>query len=195
MKLSDVDIRYALAEGRIAIDPPPQEDAIGAMSVDLTLDRQFRAFTPGRAAFVDLAPPDDQPAADIDALMSESVADATTPFFLHPGEFALGITVQKVTLPDDVAGRLDGRSSLARLGLMVHATAHTIDPGWSGRITLEFFNAGRLPLAMRPGMRICALSFETLLSPTSKPYHQQPRAKYKQQEAPFPSRLWKDKAE
>ena len=194
MKLSDVDIRRLLAEGVIQIDPAPSENQIGAMSVDLELGNTFRVFTPGKAPFVDLSPPAGSPSADIEELMSHIEVEGDTPFYLHPGDFALGITIQKVTLPNSIAGRLDGRSSLARLGLMVHATAHTIDPGWNGRITLEFFNCGRLPLALRPGMRICAISFETLLSPTSKPYAVRPDSKYKEQLSPLPSRLGRDLA-
>jgi dCTP deaminase len=126
---------------------------------------------------------------DIEALMGHvDVADGE-PFYLHPGEFALGITVQRVRIWEGLAGRLDGRSSLARLGLMVHATAHTIDPGWDGRITLEFFNCGPLPLALRPGMRICAISFEALMTPSTKPYALSPTSKYKEQLSPLPSRI------
>lgn len=192
MKLSDVDIRRFMADGRIAIDPPPTEAQIGAMSVDLRLGSAFRVFTPGKASHLDLAPPPGAPGYDMEDLMTHVEATEDEPFFLHPGEFALGVTVQRVTLPADVAGRLDGRSSLARVGLMVHATAHTIDPGWNGRITLEFFNCGRLPLALRPGMRICAISFETLMSPSSKPYAARPDSKYRDQAAPIPSRIGRD---
>ncbi|ABC23591.1 dCTP deaminase [Rhodospirillum rubrum] len=194
MKLSDTDIRRYMAEGRIAIDPVPGEDAIGAMSVDLQLGDSFRVFVPGKVSHVDLAPPGGIKGRDIEALMGHVEVGENEAFYLHPGEFALGITIQRVRLPADVAGRLDGRSSLARLGLMVHATAHTIDPGWDGRITLEFFNCGPLPLAMRPGMRICAISFEALMSPTSKPYAASPTAKYKDQLAPLPSRLASDQS-
>lgn len=193
MKLSDVDIRRYLSEGRIAIEPPPAESQIGAMSVDLQLGHSFRVFTPGKASFVDLAPPPGVIGEDMEALMTHVEVDDDTPFYLHPGDFALGVTIQQVTLPPDIAGRLDGRSSLARLGLMVHATAHTIDPGWNGRITLEFFNCGRLPLALRAGMRICAISFETLMSPTSKPYAARPDSKYREQSAPIPSRISRER--
>ena len=92
-------------------------------------------------------------------------------FFLHPGELALAMTLESVTLPDNIVGWLDGRSSLARLGLMVHVTAHRIDPGWSGNIVLEFFNSGKLPLALKPGMKIGALSFEVLSGAAEKPYN------------------------
>lgn len=185
MKLSDVDIRRYMSEGKIAIDPVPTESHIGAMSVDLELGNQFRVFTPGKASFVDPSPG----ASDMEELMSHIEVGDGEPFYLHPGDFALGITIQKIRIPTDVVGRLDGRSSLARLGLMVHATAHTIDPGWNGRITLEFFNCGRLPLALRPGMRICAISFEALMTPTSKSYADRPDSKYKEQLAPLPSRI------
>ncbi|KAF0138076.1 MAG: dcd [Rhodospirillaceae bacterium] len=192
MRLADVDIRAALAAGRLRIDPPPTEEEIGAVSVDLQLGATFRLFAPGKAAFVDLAPDRgevNRGGGEVNRLMEVIRIEPEEPFFLHSGAFALGMTHQRITLPDNIAGRLDGRSSLARVGLMVHATAHTIDPGWDGHITLEFFNCGRLPLALRTGMRICALSFESLLSPTSKPYASQPNAKYKDQDSPLPSRL------
>ncbi|VBB68762.1 Deoxycytidine triphosphate deaminase [invertebrate metagenome] len=188
MKLADVDIRAALAAGRLRIDPRPTEQEIGAVSVDLRLGAAFRVFVPGKAAFVDLAPSSSQ-WQTIEHLMQIVEIQPAEAFYLHPGAFALGMTQQRITLPADIAGRLDGRSSLARIGLMVHATAHTIDPGWDGRITLEFFNCGPLLLAMRAGMQICALSFEPLLSPTSKPYADQSSARYRGQDSPLPSRL------
>ncbi|MGB0694516.1 MAG: dCTP deaminase [Rhodospirillaceae bacterium] len=189
MKFSDVDIRRSLQEAELQIEPAPTDDQIGAMSVDLQLGTTFLTFVPGKASYVDLAPPDGGKVTDVEEIMDKVEVPEGEPFYLHPGEFALGITVQRVTLPPSIAGRLDGRSSLARLGLMVHATAHTIDPGWDGRITLEFFNCGRLPLALRPGMRICALSFETLQSSTSKPYASRPQSKYKDQLSPLASRI------
>ena len=102
-------------------------------------------------------------------------------FFLHPGELALAVTYESVTLPDNIVGWLDGRSSLARLGLMVHVTAHRIDPGWSGQIVLEFYNSGKLPLALRPKMKIAALNFETMSSSAARPYNKRVDAKYKNQ--------------
>ncbi len=104
-------------------------------------------------------------------------------------ELALGATLESVTLPDDIVGWLDGRSSLGRLGLMVHVTAHRIDPGWSGNIVLEFYNSGKLPLAMRPGMSIGAISFETMSSPALRPYRKRSDAKYRDQSGPVASRL------
>jgi dCTP deaminase len=195
MKLSDTDIWRYLEDGKLQIDPLPTKAQVGTMSVDLQLGNWFRSFRPGKASFVDLAPPEGEPTSNLEELMTTTEIQGNEPFYLHPGDFALGITIQKVTLPHDLAGRLDGRSSLARLGLMVHATAHTIDPGWSGRITLEFFNCGKLPLAMRPGMRICALSFETLSSPTSKAYADRSQSKYKEQLMPLPSRISQERGE
>lgn len=108
---------------------------------------------------------------------------------------ALAITAESITLPDDIVGWLDGRSSLARLGLMVHVTAHRIDPGWSGSIVLECFNSGKLPLALRPGMTICALNFETLSGPAARPYNKRASAKYRDQHGPIPSRIGQDQGD
>src|SRR5690606_3953987 len=137
--------------------------------------------------------PSAQVSESINRVMSEEIfindGDA---FFLHPGELALAVTFESVTLPADLVGWLDGRSSLARLGLMVHVTAHRIDPGWSGRIVLEFFNAGKLPLALRPGMMIGALSFEPLTGPADRPYNRRQDAKYRDQQGAVASRIDKD---
>ena len=130
----------------------------------------------------------------IEKVMSdEIVIGETEAFFLHPGELALGATEDSVTLPDDIVGWLDGRSSLARLGLMVHVTAHRIDPGWSGNIVLEFFNSGKLPLALRPGMSIGAISFEPMSGPADRPYRKRADAKYRDQDGPTASRISEDK--
>ena len=112
--------------------------------------------------------------------------------FIHPGELVLGATLESVTVPDDLVGWLDGRSSLARLGLMVHVTAGRIDPGWQGQIVLEFYNNGKLPLALRPGMVICAMSFEMLSSPAKRPYNKRENAKYRDQKGAVFSRIAKD---
>ena len=191
MKLSDVDIRKALQSGRLGIDPMPEEDDFGSFSVDLRLGAHFRVFERSQHPFIDLATNDGVYAMS-EKLMRDISLEPGGAFILHPGELALGVTVERVRLPDDMAGWLDGRSSLARLGLMVHITAHTIDPGWDGRITLEFYNSGRFPLALRPGMRICALSFEPLSSPTSKPYRAKKGAKYTDQNTPLASRIDRD---
>lgn len=191
MKLSDVDIRKALEQGRLGIEPMPEGDHFGSFSVDLRLGVHFRVFEHSQHPFIDLATPHGVYAMS-EKLMRDIRLEEGGAFILHPGELALGVTVERVRLPDDMAGWLDGRSSLARLGLMVHITAHTIDPGWDGRITLEFYNSGRFPLALRPGMKICALSFEPLSSPTSKPYRAKKGAKYADQDVPLASRIDQD---
>lgn len=191
MKFSDVHILERIQAGQIVITPPVPEENIGSFTIDLRLGERFRVFRHTNYPYLDLAAPDrlfsmsDEIMEDIRILEGEAL-------FLHPGELALGVTIEHITLPDDIAGRLDGRSSLARLGLMVHLTAHTIDPGWEGRITLEFANIGKLPLALRPGMRICAVSFEPLSGPTSRPYRKKRGAKYQGQDAPLPSRIGRE---
>ncbi len=192
MKLSDIHLQERLASGDLRIIPAVPKEHFGSFSVDLRLGNQFRVFKRTQYPFIDLG------SLDGSFSMSEEVMEPIEieeggAFYLHPGELALGVTVERITLPDDLVGWLDGRSSLARLGLMVHITAHTIDPGWDGRITLEFANIGRFPLALRPGMRICAVSFELLSSPTSKPYRLKQDAKYWGQDSPLSSRIDEDK--
>ncbi len=190
MKLSDVDIVSHLERRDILIEPPPTPECFGSFSIDLRLGHTFRVFADNRCPYLDPGAMDG--IRTIEETMQEVVIPEGEAFYLHPGELALGVTLERIVLPNHLAGWLDGRSSLARVGLMVHLTAHTIDPGWNGRITLEFFNSGRLPLALRPLMRICALSFESLTSPTSRPYHSKQGAKYRNQEGPLPSRIAND---
>ena len=193
MRLSDTDIKQYLADERIVITPPPSEQMISGVSVDLRLGNKFRVFQDHAAPFIDLSGPKEQLNAAMESIMSdEIVLEGEQAFFLHPGELALAVTHESVTLPADIVGWLDGRSSLARLGLMVHVTAHRIDPGWSGNIVLEFFNSGKLPLALRPNMKIGALSFETLSSPAEKPYNARVDAKYKGQNSALASRIGDD---
>jgi dCTP deaminase len=129
----------------------------------------------------------------MESIMSDEIElSENKQFFLHPGQLALAMTYESVTLPADLVGWLDGRSSLARLGLMVHVTAHRIDPGWSGNIVLEFYNSGKLPLALRPKMKIGALSFETMTSPAEQPYNARKDAKYKGQNSAVASRISDD---
>ena len=193
MKLSDKDIIQYLKVGKIAIAPEPSQDKIKGISVDLRLDNRFRVFNDHTAPYIDLSGPRDEVQAIMDTVMGEEIAiKEGEAFFLHPGELALAATMESVTIPDDLVGWLDGRSSLARLGLMVHVTAHRIDPGWQGQIVLEIFNSGKLPLALRPGMDICAINFETLSSAASKPYNKRADAKYKNQSGPIASRINQD---
>lgn len=194
MRLSDQDIIQALDDGLITITPRPANSDISGVTVDLTLGNKFRVFTPQRIAYVDLGASRTQLQEQLDKLMQEEITIQDDElFFLHPGELVLGVTYESVTVPDNLVAWLDGRSSLARLGLMVHVTAHRIDPGWSGRIVLEFSNQGKVPLALRPGMKIGAISFETLSSPATKPYVKRDDAKYKYQDSAVSSRISSDK--
>ncbi len=193
MRLCDRDIEAWLDEGKLEITPRPPQERISGATVDVRLGNQFRVFLGHTAAYIDLSGPKDEVSAALDRVMSdEIVLPEGEAFYLHPGELALAVTLESVTLPDNLVGWLDGRSSLARLGLMVHVTAHRIDPGWQGRIVLEFYNSGKLPLALRPGMMIGALSFEPLSGSAARPYNRRQDAKYKGQQGADASRIDKD---
>jgi len=193
MRLCDRDIIKALSQQRISMNPMPAEEAISGVSVDLKLGKQFRTFSSHKTAYIDLSGSRADMDHAIEKIMSDEITIADNDaFFLHPGELALGITHESITLPDDIVGWLDGRSSLARLGLMVHVTAHRIDPGWSGNIVLEFFNSGKLPLALRPGMCIGAISFEQMSGFADRPYRKRKNAKYRDQDNPIVSRISED---
>lgn len=193
MRLSDADIVAALEEGRIKLDPVVDANAISGISVDLRLSNSFRVFSNNSVSYLDLSGDRDELNKNIDRVMSkEIVLENDEPLFIHPGELVLGSTLESVEIPDDLVGWLDGRSSLARLGLMVHVTAGRIDPGWKGQIVLEFYNLGKIPLALRPDMTICALSFETLSSPADRPYRLREDAKYKNQQGAISSRMGSD---
>lgn len=194
MKLSDQDIIQHLKIGKIGITPQPGPEKIKGISVDLRLNNRFRVFNDHTAPYIDLSGPSNEMQTIMDNIMGdEIIIPEGKSFFLHPGELALAATHESVKIPDDLVGWLDGRSSLARLGLMVHVTAHRIDPGWSGQIVLEIFNSGKLPLALKPGMDICAINFETLSSAVAKPYNTRADAKYKNQTGPTSSRITQDK--
>ncbi|MGC9385822.1 MAG: dCTP deaminase [Hydrogenovibrio sp.] len=193
MKLSDRDIIQHLKIGKIGIDPMPEQSKIKGISVDLRLANKFRVFNDHTAPFIDLSGETHEMQAMMDKIMGDEVViEAGQAFFLHPGELALASTHESISIPDDLVGWLDGRSSLARLGLMVHVTAHRIDPGWQGQIVLEIYNSGKLPLALRPGMDICAINFETLSSAAIKPYNKRADAKYRNQQGPTASRITQD---
>jgi dCTP deaminase len=194
MRLTDIEIEQCLDNGTIIIDPRPGVEAISGVSVDVRLGSQFRVFKDHTAPYIDLSGPSAEMQIALDRIMSDKIEIAENEaFFLHPGQLALAVTYENVTLPADIVGWLDGRSSLARLGLMVHATAHRIDPGWQGKIVLEFFNSGKLPLALRPGMTIGALNFERLSSAVARPYNTRKSAKYKDQQEAVASRISQDK--
>ncbi|WP_372625119.1 dCTP deaminase [Arsukibacterium sp.] len=193
MRLSDRDIERYLAEGKIGITPAPDADMISGVSVDIRLGNKFRVFQAHAAPYIDLSGPRAQVDAALNSVMSDEIYIADDQvFILHPSELALGVTQESVRLPSDIVGWLDGRSSLARLGLMVHVTAHRIDPGWSGNIVLEFYNSGKLPLALRPHMKIGALNFELMTTPADRPYNTRADAKYRQQTGADASRIGHD---
>jgi len=193
MRLCDTHIEEYLDAGKIVINPRPAQSSISGVSVDIRLGNEFRVFSEHTTPYIDLSGPKDEVSGALDKVMSEAIIIAEKDaFFLHPGELALAVTYEDVTLPDNVVGWLDGRSSLARLGLMVHATAHRIDPGWSGKIVLEFYNSGKLPLALRPKMTIAALNFEVLSAPAARPYNKRVDAKYKVQQGAVASRINQD---
>ena len=193
MRLCDRDIYQYIQDGKIGINPSPDYDQISGLTVDIRLGNQFRVFEDHQAPYIDLSGKKADVQAALNSVMSDEITvEDGNSFFLHPGELALAMTLESVTLPADIVGWLDGRSSLARLGLMVHVTAHRIDPGWSGNIVLEFFNSGKLPLALKPGMKIGALSFEVLSNPAEKPYNAREDAKYKDQDGAIASRISAD---
>lgn len=189
MRLCDTDIEKHLADGVILITPQPEQSMISGVSVDIRLGNKFRVFNTHAVPCVDLS----LPRAELDEVMSaimsnEIVLTDEQHFILHPGELAIAVTHESVTLPEHIVGWLDGRSSLARLGLMVHVTAHRIDPGWSGNIVLEFYNSGKLPLKLRPKMVIGALSFELMSGKAARPYLKRTDARYKHQDGAIASR-------
>ncbi|WP_294615500.1 dCTP deaminase [uncultured Gilliamella sp.] len=193
MRLCDQDIEAYLRSGKLKITPQPASSCINGVTVDVRLGNQFRTFKEHTTPYIDLSGPKEEVSAVLERVMSEEIVlSEKEAFYLHPGELALAVTLESVTIPDNLVGWLDGRSSLARLGLMVHVTAHRIDPGWQGQIVLEFFNSGKIPLALRPGMTIGALSFETLTNPAIRPYNRRLDAKYKDQQGAVASRIDKD---
>ena len=181
MLLSDGDIKAEIAAGRVGLDPW-DPTMVQPSSVDVRLDRFFRLFDNHKYPFID--PAVDQP--DLTRLVQ---VDPDQSFVLHPGEFVLASTFEFVTLPDDVAARLEGKSSLGRLGLLTHSTAGFIDPGFSGHITLELSNVATLPITLWPGMKIGQLCFFRLSSPAEKPYgSQEYSSRYQGQRGPTASR-------
>jgi dCTP deaminase len=179
--LSDRDIRAAIASGRIGIDPF-DPSCVQPASVDIRLDRFFRVFRSSRHAYIDLARPLD----DITELVEVAETEA---FILHPGEFVLGSTRERIRLSDDVVSRVEGKSSLGRLGLLIHSTAGFIDPAWDGHITLELSNVNTIPITLYPGMRVGQLSFFPLSSPAERPYGSpELGSSYQGQVGPTPSR-------
>jgi dCTP deaminase len=185
MVLSDRTIRRLLDEGRIGIEPYAEE-LLQPSSVDVRVDRLFRVFRNSRYPFIDVK-------QEMEELTELVEIDADEAFILHPGEFVLGSTLERITLPDDLVARLEGKSSLGRLGLLIHSTAGFIDPGWDGHVTLELSNVANLPITIYYGMKIGQLSFVQLSEPAEHPYGSGGLgSKYQGQAGPTPSRYWKN---
>jgi dCTP deaminase len=185
MILSDRDIVVALNTGRIKIDPAPDLAVqLGSVSVDFRLGRTFMVFEHSRHSYIDPRQPQ-----SIGEAMRTIVVEEDEPFIMQPGDFALASTIESLELPHDLLGRLEGRSSIARLGITVHSTAAVFEPGWIGTATMELSNLGRMAVALYPGMRICAFSFETVSSPVMTPYRSKKNNKYAGQVTPRASQL------
>lgn len=183
MLLSDRDIRAEISAGRVAVEPFA-ESMVQPSSVDVRLDRFFRVFENHKYSVID-------PSIEQSELTREVVVEPNEHFILHPGEFVLASTYEIITLPDDIAGRLEGKSSLGRLGLLTHSTAGFIDPGFSGHITLELSNVANLPVKLFPGMKIGQLCLIKLSSPAEHPYGSAVYAsRYQGQRGPTASRSW-----
>ena len=190
MVLSDRDIRKALESGRIVIDPFPDLDRqLGSISVDFRLGNTFMVFEHSRFSYIDPRHPQ-----SIGDAMRTIVVEDDEPFIMQPGDFALASTMESLELADDLLGRLEGRSSIARLGITVHSTAALFEPGWVGTATMELSNLGRMAVALYPGMRICAFSFEPVSTPVSTPYRLKKNNKYAGQRDPRASQLSEENA-
>lgn len=181
MILSDKDIKAYIASGKIQISPKPNfDDQLGPCSLDLHLGNTFKVFKPSRYPYIDI-----KKEISLEDIMERIDINDGDPFVLQPKDFVLAVTKEEFTLPADMMGRLDGRSSLGRLGVVVHSTAARFDPGWTGRAVMELGNLGIMPVILYAGTtRMCSLTFETLSSEAEKPYLKQKDHKYAgQQEA------------
>lgn len=183
--LSDKTIKEYLEEGKIVIDPLKEEQQIQPSSVDMRLGDEFKVFKVIRKPYID--PKDEE---DIAEYMESSTVPEGEAFIIHPNEFALATTQEYVKVPDDLVARVEGRSSMGRLGVTMHVTAGYVDPGFEGRITLEISNIGAMPVALYPGQRVCQLVFETMTTPAELPYgHPKRNSKYMKQLKPESSRV------
>lgn len=185
MVLSDRTIKQMIESGRIRIEPFDPDD-VQPSSVDLHLGADFQVFRNSRYPYID-------PSREQTGLTERVDASTEEPFVLHPGEFVLGTTIERITLPDDIVARLEGKSSLGRLGLLIHSTAGYVDPGWSGRLTLELSNVATLPIVLTPGMKVGQISFAQMTTPVDRPYgSQELGSKYQGQVEATPSRAFLD---
>jgi dCTP deaminase len=185
MILSDKDIKKYIEEGKIVITPPADfKKQLGPCSLDFHLGGTFKTFKPTQYPYLDLKVKN-----NFEEIMEEINISEGGPFILQPKEFVLAVTKEEIILPSDIMGRLDGRSSLGRLGLVVHSTAARFDPGWKGKAVMELGNLGIMPIILFEGMRICAMTFETLSSPVEIPYLEQKDNKYANQDGAVASKL------
>lgn len=203
MILSDRDIKRMLKTGHIKLDPKPDlETQLGSASLDLRLSTKFKVFKPSSTPYID--PRDSSTFDDLTESADVSQNKSAQPllphmpkgpraFIIHPGAFVLGLTKEHVELPADIAARIDGRSSLGRLGIVIHSTAGHIDPGWAGQLTLEMTNIGTVPVLLYPDMRICQLVFETMSNPVEVSYQEKKGAKYARMSEPGTSKLTEDR--
>ena len=185
MILSDRTLREEIAAGRVVIEPY-DESMVQPSSIDVRLDRYFRVFLNHTMPVIDVK-------KDLEELTRLVEIDDDQPFVLHPGEFVLGSTFERVALPDDLVARIEGKSSLGRLGLLIHSTAGFIDAGFDGHITLELSNVANLPITLYPGMKIGQISFLRMTTPADVPYGSgNLKSKYQGQRGPTPSRYWEN---
>ncbi len=185
MILSDRDIRNALEAGKIKIKPSDGlENRIGPDGIDMRLGTTFLVFERNKQAFIDMREP-----STAKGMTRQIDIEQGEPFIIHPNELVLATTLERLTIGNDLLGRLEGRSSLGRLGIIVHSTASIFHPGWDGTATMELGNLGVMPVALYPRMRICMFTFERMSSPVENPYGSKTN-KYQGQTGPLPSHLW-----
>jgi len=185
MILSDRDIKQYIKERKIIIIPGPNfEEQLGPCSLDLHLGNSFKTFKPTQYPYLDL-----KRKSNYEEVMEEVNIEDGSPFILQPKEFVIAVTKEEILLNEEIMGRLDGRSSLGRLGLVVHSTAARFDPGWNGKAVMELGNMGIMPIILYAGMRICAMTFETLSSPAEIPYAKQKDHKYADQKDAAASKI------
>lgn len=185
MILSDKDIRNNISLGKIKISPAPNlSEQLGSCSIDFHLGHTFKIFNHSKYPYID--PRDASLSSEI---MKEIIVPEGETFIMRPGEFCLATTIENLELADDLLGRLEGRSSLGRLGIIVHSTAARFDPGWTGKPVMELGNIGVMPVALYPGMRVCSFTFEQVSSPVENPYRKRKDAKYARQTSPIASKL------
>lgn len=186
--LSDKTIKEYLKEGKIGFEPLKDEKQIQPSSIDMRLGDEFKVFKVIRKPYID---PNDE--EEIASYMESMTVPKGEAFIIHPNEFALATTLEYVKVPDDLVARVEGRSSMGRLGVTMHVTAGFIDPGFEGKITLEISNIGAMPVALYPGQRVCQIVFETMTTPAELPYgHPERNSKYMGQTRPESSRIKQD---